>query len=196
MLGKQLENYMQQDLIQLQTPLTNNQLATQVHQIIWHSITTDFAYPIAYYGIKILSAHQLNNILFGLASKLECLNIHTIGSICDGASENRSHICSFDWFATTWSIGDIVEVNEGKGIYSKAQIISTCLDRTKFGIQLLEKSQSLIVDRHLLRPCFNHSQYWQVNDLCEYYNNTDQLWYSAEVTQIDEQNSLIYIKET
>ena len=195
-LGKELENHMQQDSVQLQTPSINKQLATHVHQIIWHSITANFAYPIAYYGVKILSAHQLNNILFGLASKLECLNIHTIGSICDGASENRNRIHSFDWFATTWSIGDIVEFNEGRGVYSKAQITTIYLDQTKFGICLLEKSQNLVVDRHLLRPCFNLPQHWQVDDLCEYYSDTDQLWYSAKVIQIDGQNSLIYIKET
>jgi len=72
-------------------------IATQVHQIIWHSATCKFAYLIAYYGIKTLTAHKINKILFQLAANLECLGIHTIGSICDGAGENRNHIKSFDW---------------------------------------------------------------------------------------------------
>ncbi|PKC16275.1 hypothetical protein RhiirA5_477019 [Rhizophagus irregularis] len=71
-------------------------LATQVHQIVWHSATCNFAYPIAYYGINTLTAHEINKILFHLAANLECIGIHTCGSVCDGAGENRNHIKSFD----------------------------------------------------------------------------------------------------
>jgi len=75
-------------------------LATQVHQIVWHSITHNFAFPISYYGINNMTAHNLNTLIFSLAAKLECIDIHTCGSICDGAGENRTHIKSFDWYAS------------------------------------------------------------------------------------------------
>ncbi|CAG8801012.1 4252_t:CDS:2, partial [Dentiscutata erythropus] len=71
-------------------------LATQVHQVIWHSATHNFSFPIFYYGINTMIAHNLNTLIFSLAAKLECLGIHTYGSICDGAGENRTHIKSFD----------------------------------------------------------------------------------------------------
>jgi len=60
---------------------SNNQnygLATQVHQIVWHSITHNFAFPISYYGINNITAHSLNTLLFSLAAKLECIGIHTV----------------------------------------------------------------------------------------------------------------------
>ncbi|CAG8432712.1 5694_t:CDS:2 [Diversispora eburnea] len=47
-------------------PLNHDRgVATQVHQIVWHSATTKFAYPIAYYG-NTLTAHEINQILFNL----------------------------------------------------------------------------------------------------------------------------------
>ena len=75
----------------------NRNLATQVHQVVWHSATCNFAYPIAYYGINTLIAHEINKILFQFAANLECIGIHTCGSICNGVGENRNHIKSFDW---------------------------------------------------------------------------------------------------
>ncbi|RIA89066.1 hypothetical protein C1645_825361 [Glomus cerebriforme] len=72
------------------------ELATQVHQIVWHSTTHNFAFPISYYGINNITAHNLNTLIFSLAAKLECIGIHTIGSVCDGAEENRTHIKSFN----------------------------------------------------------------------------------------------------
>jgi hypothetical protein len=63
-------------------------LATQVHQIVWHSATYSFSYPIAYFGINTLTACEINKILFQLAANLECIGVHTCGSICDGAGEN------------------------------------------------------------------------------------------------------------
>ncbi|POG61448.1 hypothetical protein GLOIN_2v1814039 [Rhizophagus irregularis DAOM 181602=DAOM 197198] len=120
----------------------NRDLATQVHQIIWHSATYNFAYPIAYYGINTLDAHEINKILFQLAANLECIGIHTYGSVCDGAGENRNHIKSFDWWAFSWSLGDIVEVDIGKNNYERAKIIATSLDRSKFTVQLLDSSIS------------------------------------------------------
>jgi len=74
----------------------NCRLATQVHQVIWHSITCNFAYPIAYYGINTLTAYKINKILFQLAAKLECIGICTCESICDDVRKNRNHIKSFD----------------------------------------------------------------------------------------------------
>ncbi|RHZ46931.1 hypothetical protein Glove_603g7 [Diversispora epigaea] len=129
-------------------------IATQVHQIVWHSATTKFAYSIAYYSINTLTAHEINKILFQLAANLECIGIYTFRSICDGAGENRNHFKSFDWWASSWSIGDIVEVNLGNNNYEKAKIISTNLDRSKFTVNLLNPSFSdeKQVDRNLLRP--------------------------------------------
>ena len=74
----------------------NRNLATQVHQVVWHSATCNFAYPIAYYGINTFTAHEINKILFQLAANLEYIGIHTCGSICDEARENKNHIKSFD----------------------------------------------------------------------------------------------------
>ncbi|PKY31028.1 hypothetical protein RhiirB3_393008 [Rhizophagus irregularis] len=131
----------------------NQDLATQVHQIIWHSATYNFAYNIAYYGINTLDAHEINKILFQLAANLECISIHTYGSVCDGAGENRNHIKSFDWWAFSWSLGDIVEVDIGKNNYERAKIIATSLDRSKFTVQLLDSSISseFQVNRNSLR---------------------------------------------
>ncbi|CAG8532436.1 12720_t:CDS:2, partial [Cetraspora pellucida] len=75
-------------------------LATQVHQIVWHSISHSFNFSIAYFGVETINVHTFNMTLFHLAAKLECVAIHTYGSICNGASENRRHIKSFNWFAT------------------------------------------------------------------------------------------------
>ena len=58
-------------------------LATQVYQIVWHSATHNFAFPIAYYGINTITAHNLNTLLFNLAARLKCIGISTYGSICD-----------------------------------------------------------------------------------------------------------------
>ena len=74
----------------------DRKLATQVHQFDWHSITHNFSFPISYYGITNMTAHNLNTLIFSLVAKLECIGIHTIGSVCDGAGENRNHIKSFD----------------------------------------------------------------------------------------------------
>ncbi|POG69584.1 hypothetical protein GLOIN_2v1479937 [Rhizophagus irregularis DAOM 181602=DAOM 197198] len=71
-------------------------LATQVHQIVWHSITYNFSYPISYYEINNMKAYNLNTLIFSLAAKLECIGIHIIALICDGAEGNRIHIKSFD----------------------------------------------------------------------------------------------------
>ncbi|POG60644.1 hypothetical protein GLOIN_2v1486843, partial [Rhizophagus irregularis DAOM 181602=DAOM 197198] len=117
-------------------------LATQVHQVVWHSATCNFAYPIAYYGINTLTAHEINKMLFQLAANLECIGIHTCGSICDGAGENRNHIKSFDWWASSWSLGDIVEVNIGKNNYEQAKIITTNINRSKFTFVIRDKQKT------------------------------------------------------
>ncbi|CAH1761767.1 4196_t:CDS:10, partial [Entrophospora sp. SA101] len=129
-------------------------LATQVHQIVWHSITHNFSFPLSYYGVNTLSTHDLNTLLFGLAAKLECIGIHTCGSVCDGASENRNHIKSFDWFASTWSVGDIVEVVIEKGNSYSAKILNANIDRTKFIVQKLDQefTEGITIDQKFLRP--------------------------------------------
>ncbi|CAG8672655.1 3000_t:CDS:2, partial [Cetraspora pellucida] len=106
------------------------ELATQVYQIVWHSAT--------------------------LAAKLECLSIHTYGSICDSARENRTHIKSFDWYASTWSLGDIVEVDFNKKFYS-AEIVNFNHDRTQFSMHYLDfsSSKTITVDRALIRIITN-----------------------------------------
>jgi len=78
----------------------NQNLATQIHQVVWHSATCNFAYPITYYGINILTAYKINKILFQLIANLKCIGIHTYRSIYDRAGENRNHIKSFDWWAS------------------------------------------------------------------------------------------------
>jgi len=115
-------------------------LATQVHQFVWHSITHNFAFPISYYGINNITAHSLNTLIFSLAAKLECIGIHTCGSVCDGAGENRAHIKSFDWYASKWSIGDLVEVNfnKDKRSFYAAKIIDSNPERTKFTVCQLD----------------------------------------------------------
>jgi hypothetical protein len=162
-------------------------LATQVHQIVWHSATHNFSYPIAYYGINTLTAHEINKILFQLAANLECIGIHTCGSICDGAGENRNHIKSFDWWASTWSIGDIVEVNIGKNNYRNAKILATNLDRSKFTVKILDNDSfdELQVNRGALRPPMPIKSNWEVNDYCEFKSPKDNKWYDAIVTNLD-----------
>jgi hypothetical protein len=127
-------------------------LATQVHQIVWHSATHNFAFPIAYYGINIITAHNLNTILFNLAAKLECIGIHTYGSICDGAGKNRTHIKSFDWYASTWSSGDIVEVNfdKNKNSFHAAEIIDSNLEKTKFTVYRLDNFEKIEIDQNFI----------------------------------------------
>ncbi|CAB4417282.1 unnamed protein product [Rhizophagus irregularis] len=154
-------------------------IATQVHQIIWHSATCKFAYPIAYYGINTLTAHEINKILFQLAANLECLGIHTCGSICDGAGENRNHIKSFDWWASFWYLGDIVEVNIGKNNYEKAKIMATNLDHSKFTVRLLDLffPDEFQVNRNLLRQPMPNKSDWKINDSCEFKNPEDNKWH-------------------
>ncbi|UZO08709.1 uncharacterized protein OCT59_028962 [Rhizophagus irregularis] len=162
-------------------------LATQVHQVVWHSATCNFAYPIAYYGINTLTAHEINKMLFQLAANLECIGIHTCGSICDGAGENRNHIKSFDWWASSWSLGDIVEVNIGKNNYEQAKIITTNINRSKFTVRLLNPSSSsdLQVDRSSLRPLMPTKLNWEINDYCEFKSPKDNKWHVAIITNFD-----------
>ncbi|RHZ65018.1 hypothetical protein Glove_319g81 [Diversispora epigaea] len=130
-------------------------LFTQVHQFMWHSITHNFAFPISYYGINTITAHNLNTIIFDLAARLECIGIKTIGSICDGAGENRTHIKSFDWYASKWTSGDIVEVNfsKDKKSFYAAKIIECNLEKTIFTVIPLENNDSGIfnVERTFIR---------------------------------------------
>uniref|UniRef100_U9TUF1 Uncharacterized protein n=1 Tax=Rhizophagus irregularis (strain DAOM 181602 / DAOM 197198 / MUCL 43194) TaxID=747089 RepID=U9TUF1_RHIID len=203
---EELQSFIMQCEKELQTELQveNNSpnsnydrgISTQVHQIVWHSATCKFAYPIAYYGINILTAHEINKILFQLAANLECIGIHTIGSICDGAGENRNHIKSFDWWASTWSLNDIVEVYIAQNNnYEKAKIIATNLDRSKFTVRLLDPSFSnnIQADRNLIRPPMPTKQNWNINDSCEFKNPKDNKWHTAVVTNLDSKTQTLVI---
>ncbi|PKC62530.1 hypothetical protein RhiirA1_465023, partial [Rhizophagus irregularis] len=133
----------------------------------------------SYYGINTLTAHEINKILFQLAANLECIGIHTCRSICDGAGENRNHIKSFDWWASSWSLGDVVEVNIEKNNYERAKIITTNLDHSKFTVCLLDPSFSseFQVDRSSLRPPMPTKLNWKINDSCEFKNPKDNKWH-------------------
>ncbi|GET60257.1 hypothetical protein GLOIN_2v1773882 [Rhizophagus irregularis DAOM 181602=DAOM 197198] len=152
-----------------------------------NNTTCNFAYPIAYYGINTLTAHKINKILFHLATNLECICIHTYGSVCNGAGENRNHIKSFDWWASFWSVGDIVEVNIGKNNYEQARIISsTNLDHSKFTVCLLDPSFSneFQVNCNSLRQPMPTKQNWNINDFCEFKSPKDNKWHTAIITNI------------
>ncbi|CAG8706743.1 773_t:CDS:2, partial [Dentiscutata erythropus] len=86
-------------------------LVTQIHQIVWHSVSYSFNFSIVYFGVEAMNIHTLSTILFHLAAKLKCVAIHTCGFVCDSADENRRHIKSFDWFAAIWKVNDKVEVH-------------------------------------------------------------------------------------
>ncbi|CAG8723954.1 9070_t:CDS:10, partial [Dentiscutata erythropus] len=100
----------------------------------------------SYFAIETIDVHTLNTILFSLAAKLKYIAIHTCGSICDGAGENRRHVKSFDWFATTWKIGDEIEVQLlnklEKKSYKPSKIIAFNPERTKFLVELSDIEQS------------------------------------------------------
>ncbi|CAG8623909.1 16314_t:CDS:2, partial [Funneliformis mosseae] len=69
--------------------------------------------------IDISPLNPIFQELIRIQTNLECISIHTCESICDEARENRNHIESFDWWASIWSIDDIIEVNIGKNNYKK-----------------------------------------------------------------------------
>ena len=76
--------------------------------------------------------------------------VHTYGSICDGARENRLHIKSIDWYASTWSSGDIVEVNfnKDKKLFHAAEIIDSNPERTiyiNFIVIILKELQLIML---------------------------------------------------
>ncbi|RHZ86144.1 hypothetical protein Glove_54g111 [Diversispora epigaea] len=159
----------------LSTCTTNKQkfnLATQVHQFIWHSITHNFAFPISYYRINNITPHILNTLIFNLAAKLECVGIHTCASICDEADENKVHIKSFDWYASKWISGDIVEVNfnKDKRSFHIVKILSSNLERTKFTVIQLDcnNSKNITIDRSFIRAQMLLKLKWNIDELCEF----------------------------
>ncbi|RIA89909.1 hypothetical protein C1645_824158, partial [Glomus cerebriforme] len=141
----------------------------------------------SYYGINTLTAHEINKMLFQLVVNLECIGIHICGSIYDDAGENRNHIKSFDWWASSWSLEDIVEVNIGKNNYEQAKIIITNIDHSKFTVCLLDPSFSndLQVDRNSLRPPMPTKLNWKINDYCEFKSLKDNKWHVAVITNFD-----------
>ncbi|RIA95336.1 hypothetical protein C1645_816832 [Glomus cerebriforme] len=111
-----------------------------------------------------------------LQNELQVENLpNPISSSDHKARENRNHIKSFDWWASSWSLEDIVEVNIRKNNYEKAKIIATNLDCSKFSICLLDPSFPNIfqVDRNLLRPPMPIKSNWNINDSCEFKNPKD-----------------------
>ncbi|CAG8766935.1 27683_t:CDS:2, partial [Dentiscutata erythropus] len=162
-------------------------LATQVHQIVWYSITHSFNFPIAYFAIETISVHTLNTILFSLAAKLECVAIYTYRSVCNGAGENRRHIKSFDWFATTWKIGDKVEVQLlnklDKKSYKPSTIIAFNPEHTEFSVKVSGNEQSHYnVTRSALQPPMLAKTTWNMNDQCEVRSIVDNEWYPGKIS--------------
>jgi len=173
-------------------------LATQVHQIVWHSITHNFAYPISYYGINNITAHSLNTLIFSLAAKLECIGIHTCGSVCDGAGENRTHIKSFDWYASKWSCNDFVEVNfnKDKKSFHSAKIISSNFEKTKFTVCQLDcdNPKRIEIERNFIRSPMPLKLEWNINDLCEFKCPRDNQWYLGKIIDFDSITSILSVE--
>ncbi len=173
-------------------------LATQVHQFVWHSITHNFAFPISYYGINNITAHSLNTLIFSLAAKLECIGVHTCGSVCDGAGENRAHIKSFDWYASKWSIGDLVEVNfnKDKRSFYAAKIIDSNPERTKFTVCQLDcdNPKKIEIERIFIRPPMPLKLEWNINELCEFKNPRNNQWYLGKITEFDPVESTLSVE--
>jgi hypothetical protein len=173
-------------------------LATQVHQIVWHSITHNFAFPISYYGINNITAHSLNMLLFSLAAKLKCIGVRTYGSVCDGAGENRIHIKSFDWYASKWSFGDLVEVNfnKDKKSYYAAKIINSNFERTKFIVCQLDcdNSKEIEIEQNYIRPPMPLKLKWNVNELCEFKSPRDNRWHLGRITNFDPIESTLSVE--
>jgi hypothetical protein len=186
------------------TPILNSsthkhKLSTQVHQFMWHSITHNFAFPISYYGINTITAHSLNTIIFDLAARLECVGIKTIGSVCDGAGENRTHIRSFDWYASKWTSGDIVEVNfnKDKKSFYAAKIIECNLERTIFTVIPLDDNnpETFNVERAFIRPPMPSKLEWNISDMCEFKSPKDNQWYLAKIVDQDSFDLIIEVFE-
>ncbi|GBC15382.2 hypothetical protein GLOIN_2v1762743 [Rhizophagus irregularis DAOM 181602=DAOM 197198] len=176
----------------------DRKLATQVHQFVWHSITHNFSFPISYYGINNMTAHNLNTLIFSLAAKLECIGIHTIGSICDGAGENRNHIKSFDWYASKWSSGDLVEVNfrKDKKSYHVAEIVDSNFEKIKFTVRQLDWDSftKITIDRAFIRPQTPLKSEWNINEFCEFKNPKDNQWYLGKITNFDSITSIFTVE--
>ncbi len=173
-------------------------LATQVHQVVWHSATHNFSFPIAYYGINIITAHNLNTLIFNLAARLECIGIHTYGSICDSAGENRTHIKSFDWYASTWSFDDIVEVNfdKNKKSFHAAKIVDSNFNRTKFTVYQLncDNSKKITIDRAFIRSPMPLKLEWNINELCEFKSPKNNQWYLGKIIEFDSITSTLSVE--
>ncbi|RHZ47140.1 hypothetical protein Glove_590g2 [Diversispora epigaea] len=151
-------------------------LVTQVHQFIWYSITHNFSFPISYYGINNITVHSLNFLIFELAAKLECVGIHTIGSICDRAGENQTHI-------------------KNKKSFHKAKIIKSNFEKTKFIVSLLDNSKTIEVNRTYIRlPMLSKSK-WEINEMCEYKSPKDNQWYLAKIVDYNSDDIIVEIFE-
>ncbi|RHZ58755.1 hypothetical protein Glove_368g16 [Diversispora epigaea] len=151
-------------------------LAIQVHQFIWHSITHNFSFLISYYGINNIIVHSLNFLIFELVAKLECVGIHTIGSICDGVGENRAHI-------------------KNKKSFYKAKIIESNFEKTKFIVSLLDNSETIEVNRTYIRPPMLSKSKWEINEMYKYKSPKDNQWYLAKIVDYNSDDIIVEIFE-
>ncbi|PKB95608.1 hypothetical protein RhiirA5_385891 [Rhizophagus irregularis] len=147
-----------------------------------------------------MTAHSLNSLIFSLAAKLECIGIHTCGSICDIAGENRTHIKSFDWYASKWSFGDIVEVNfnKDKKSFHAAKIINSNFERTKFIVCQIDcdNSKEIEIDQNFIRSPMPLKLEWNVNELCEFKNPRDSQWYLGKIINFNPIESTLSVELT
>ncbi|RHZ53790.1 hypothetical protein Glove_437g23 [Diversispora epigaea] len=135
--------------------------------------------------INNITVHNLNTLIFELAAKLEYIKIHTLGLLCDGVEKNRSHIKSFDWYASKWTLGDIVEVNfnKDKKSFHVAKILSNNFEKTKFIIIPLDNNNSepINIERIFIHPPMSPKLEWKINDMCKFKNPNDNQWYLGKI---------------
>ncbi len=167
---------------------TNLQLRF-IKLIVWHSITHNFAFSISYYGINNMTAHNLNILIFNLAVKLECIDIYTCGSICDRAEENRTHIKSFDWYASKWSSGDFVKVNfnKDKKSFHVTKIIDSNPEKIKFIISQLDcdNSKEITIDQAFIHSPIPPKSEWKINELYEFKSLKNNQWYLGKIIEFN-----------
>ncbi len=145
-----------------------------------------------------MTAHNLNILIFNLAVKLKCIGIYTCGSICNGAGENRTHIKSFDWYASKWSSVDFVKVNfnKDKKSFHTAKIINSNSEKTKFIISQLDcdNSKEITIDRAFIRSLMPPKSEWKINELCEFKSLKNNQWYLGKIIEFNSITSTLSIE--
>src|SRR5205823_88335 len=109
-----------------------------------------------------------------------------ISEVCDGAEENRTHIKSFDWCASSWQIGDIIEAKfclfqGATSSFHLAKIVNMNEEQTNFTIQGLQTKDIHTVIHSAVRLPMPSDQHVQVNDLCECFRKENGSWYEGRV---------------